>query len=109
MDSSVDVAGRRVKSRGEVPSRGEDGGVDQRLDHAAEQVAGVDRRLQQVGPGELVRGREPVADRAQLLTWSRIAKTNIVNTAPPTAASGASVIVESQNASVPTTSRWTAR
>ena len=41
------------------------------------------------------------------VTWSRIAKTNIVNTAPPTAASGASVIVESQNASVPTTSRWT--
>src|SRR4051812_50135893 len=46
---------------------GEDGGVDQRLDDAAEQVAGVDRCLQQVGPGELVRRREPVADRAELL------------------------------------------
>ena len=62
-------AARRRPSAGDVPAgevperqRGEDRRVDQRLDDAAEQVAGVDRRLQQVGPGELARGREPVAD-----------------------------------------------
>ena len=57
------------RAPGEVPEgqRGEDRRVDQRLDHAAEQVAGVDRGLQQVGPGELLRGREVVADVAELL------------------------------------------